>query len=87
RMTRVAGGYRVRLDRRINVRIDGALLREIAETHGLQDMMETCFRWKPELIRREWRQAENSAKQLFAPAVVMTPGRASFTVTPRVREE
>ena len=81
-MTKSAGAYRVKLDRRMNVKIDGERLRDIAQTHNLTGIMETCFRWKPELNKREWKQAGNEIRQIFAPAISVSPGKASFTVTP-----
>ena len=81
-MTRPAGAYKVKLDRRMNVKIDGERLRDIAEAHNMTGVMETCFRWKPELNKREWKQAGSEVKKIFAPAMEVTPGKASFTVTP-----
>lgn len=81
-MTKSAGAYKVKLDRRMNVKIDGDRLRDIAKTNNLTCVMESCFRWKPELNRRQWKQTDNKIKRIFAPALEMTPGKASFTVTP-----
>ena len=81
-MTRPAGAYKVKLDRRMNVKIDGERLRDIAQTHNLTGVMETCFRWTPELNKREWKQIGSEVKKIFAPAIEITPGKASFTVTP-----
>ena len=81
-MTRPAGAYKVKLDRRMNVKIDGERLRDIAQTHNLTGVMETCFRWTPELNKREWKQTGSEVKKIFAPAIEITPGKASFTVTP-----
>ncbi|MBQ9564808.1 MAG: hypothetical protein IJU98_04395 [Synergistaceae bacterium] len=85
-MTKPAGAYKVKLERRMNVKIDGERLRHIAEAHNLTRVMDICFRWKPELNKREWRQAGNDVRRIFAPAMEITPGKASFTVTP-INEE
>ncbi len=81
-MTKQAGAYKVKLDRRMNVKIDGNRLRDIAEANNMTGVMETCFRWKPELNKREWKQTGSEVKKIFAPAMEVTPGKASFTVTP-----
>lgn len=81
------GNYRVKLTRKMNVKIDTTKLRELAIINNITPVLETCFRWKPEIVKREWDKADAEVRTKLSEALEMTPGKASFAVTPVGEEE
>ena len=79
--TNNVGAYKVKLTRRMNVKIDPIRLRELARVNNILPTMERCFRWKPEIVKKEWDKADERARTLLAPAMEITPGKASFVVS------
>lgn len=75
------GDYKVKLTRKMNVKIDATRLRELAVVNNITPILETCFRWKPEIIKKEWDKANEEARTKLAEALEITPGKASFAVT------
>ncbi len=74
-------GYKIKAVVRMNRKIDGDLLQEIAAEHGLSHHLGTLFRWKPEIAVKAWKATnENITRPLLA-AITTTPGRPSFTIT------
>jgi hypothetical protein len=74
-------GYKIKAVVRMNRKIDGDLLQEIAAEHGLSHHLGTLFRWKPEMSVKAWKATnENITRPLLA-AITTTPGRPSFTIT------
>jgi hypothetical protein len=74
-------GYKIKALVRINRKIDGDLLQEIAAEHGLSHHLGTLFRWKPEMSIRAWKATnENITRPLLA-AITTRPGRPHFTIT------
>lgn len=84
--TRQAEGYKVVCTRKMNHRIDADKLKQIAMDNFLGMVVEQCFRWKPEIIKREWDAESEEHKRLFAPAITTTPGKVSFSVE-KIEEE
>ena len=78
---REAKGYRIRIVERDNWKIDSDHLQILAEAHGLSDHLSTLFRWKPEVDMRQWRSADGKITKPLLPAITITPGRPSFTIT------
>ena len=78
---REAKGYRIRIVERDNWKIDSDRLQTLAEAHGLSDHLSTLFRWKPEVDIRQWRSADTKITKPLLPAITITPGRPSFTIT------
>lgn len=78
--TRAVGLYRVKLSRKMNVKIDANRLREQARVNDILPMVDLLFRWKPELDKKKWETADEKVKLAFAPAIEVTPGKASFNV-------
>jgi hypothetical protein len=78
---REAKGYRIRIAERDNWKIDSDKLQTLAEAHGLSDHLSTLFRWRPEVDMRQWRSADGKITKPLLPAITITPGRPSFTIT------
>lgn len=73
-------GYRVKIAGRIDRKVDGDKVQELAAEHGLTDHLSRLFRWKPEINMAAWKASDPSITQALAPAITAKPGRPSFTV-------
>ncbi len=62
------------------VKIDGDLLQELANIHGLENELTRLFRWKPELEKAAWKTAPSDVKEKLSPAISTKTGRPSFKV-------
>ncbi len=85
--TNAVGDFKVKLTRKINVQIDDVRLRELARVNNLTALLDRCFRWKPEIVKKEWGAAPEKEKLILSGALMFTPGKASFSVTPIEAEE
>ena len=73
-------GYRVKIAGRIDRKVDGDKVQELAAEHGLTDHLSRLFRWKPEINMAAWKASDSSITQALAPAITAKPGRPSFTI-------
>ena len=73
-------GFRVKVAGRIDRKVDGDKVQELAAEHGLTDHLSRLFRWKPEINMAAWKASDPSITQALAPAITAKPGRPSFTV-------
>ena len=75
-----ADGYKVKVEGRINRKINSEKLQEIAVEHGLMAHLECLFRWKPEINAAVWKSTDPSITTPLLDAITSTPGRPSFTI-------
>ena len=75
-----ADGYKIKIEGRINRRINSDKLQEIAAEHGLAAHLECLFRWKPEINAAIWKSTDPSITTPLLDAITSTPGRPSFTI-------
>jgi hypothetical protein len=65
---------------RIDRKVDGELLQELARDAGLTDHLSALFRWKPEINKKAWDNADESITKPLAGAITSKPGRPSFAL-------
>lgn len=75
-----ADGYKVKIEGRINRKINSDKLQEIAIENGLMAHLECLFRWKPEINAAVWKSTDPSITTPLLDAITSTPGRPSFTI-------
>jgi hypothetical protein len=75
-----ADGYKVKIEGRINRKINSDKLQEIAVEHGLMAHLECLFRWKPEINAAVWKSTDPAITTPLLDAITSTPGRPSFTI-------
>ena len=75
------GGYKIKITGRINRKVDGKRIQEIAAEEGLVEHLSSLFRWKPELNITAWKCADKSITGPLLGGITTQPGRASFTIT------
>lgn len=73
-------GYKIRITRRMNRKIDSEKLQEIAIENGLQDHLGSLFRWRPEINKKAWDAASSDLTRPLLDAITTTPGRPSFAI-------
>jgi hypothetical protein len=70
----------VKIAGRIDRKVDGDKVQELAAEHGLTDHLSRLFRWKPEINMAAWKASDPSITQALAPAITAKPGRPSFAI-------
>jgi len=76
-----AEGYKIKLEGRINKKIDADKLQVLAAEAGISEHLSSLFRWKPEINAKVWNAAADAVTQPLLGAITSTPGRPTFTIT------
>jgi hypothetical protein len=76
-----AESFKIKIEGRINRKVNADKLQELAAEHGLTDHLSSLFRWKPEIAMTAWKAADSSITTPLLDAITATPGRPSFTIT------
>jgi len=74
-------GYIIRMEGRINKKIDADKLQVLAAEAGLSEHLSSLFRWKPEINAKAWGSAAEAVTQPLLGAITSTAGRPTFTIT------
>jgi hypothetical protein len=75
------GGHKIKITGRINRKVDGKRIQEIAAEKGLTKLLPSLFRWKAEVNVAAWKSADKSITGPLLGGITTQPGRASFTIT------
>ena len=73
--------YKIKVEGRINRKINADKLQELAAENGLTEHLASLFRWKPEINATAWKAAKPEITTPLLDAITATPGRPSFTIT------
>jgi hypothetical protein len=73
-------GYKIKIVGRMNHKIDGDRVQEIAFEEGLTEHLSSLFRWKPEINIAVWKKADEAITKPLLGGITTTPGRASFSI-------
>jgi len=76
-----ADGFKIKIEGRINRRVNADLLQEIAAENDLSAHLSSLFRWKPEINAAAWKAADEAITKPLLDAITATPGRPSFTIS------
>jgi hypothetical protein len=74
-------GYTIRMEGRINKKIDADKLQVLAAEAGLSEHLSSLFRWKPEINAKAWNAAAEVVTKPLLGAITSTAGRPTFTIT------
>jgi hypothetical protein len=77
------GRYEIKIVGRIDRKVDGDKVQELAAEFGLTDHLAKLFRWKPEINMAIWKAADESITKPLAGAITAKPGRPSFKIIPK----
>ena len=72
--------YTIKIVGRIDRKVDGDKLQELAAEYGLTDHLSYLFRWKPEINMAVWKATDEAITKPLAAAITAKPGRPSFTI-------
>ena len=75
------GGYKITIVGRIDRKVDGDKLQDIASANGLTNHLSILFRWKPEIISAAWKGASENITKSLSEAITAKPGRPTFSIT------
>lgn len=78
---REVDGYKIKIEGRINKKIDADKLQILAAEAGLSEHLSSLFRWKPEINAKVWNAAADAVTLPLLGAITSTPGRPTFTIT------
>ncbi len=78
--TRKDDGFIIKATCRLNRKIDGDMLQALAEENGLSEHLPHLFRWKPEIVMKEWKAAAPDITKPLQAAITTTAGRPSYTI-------
>lgn len=73
--------FTIKIVGRIDRKVDGGKVQELAAEAGLSDHLSSLFRWKPEINMAAWKAADQSITSQLAGAITAKPGRPSFAIT------
>lgn len=76
-----ADTYKIKIEGRINRKINSEKLQELAAENGLTEHLASLFRWKPEINAFAWRAAKPEITTPLLDAITATPGRPTFSIT------
>ena len=74
-------GYKIKIEGRINKKIDADKLQMLAAEAGLSEHLSSLFRWKPEINAKAWNSAAEAVIKPLLDAITSTPGRPTFTIS------
>ena len=74
-------GFTIKIEGRINKKVDADKLQELAAEAGLTEHLSSLFRWKPEINAKVWGAAAEAVTKPLLGAITSTPGRPTFTIT------
>jgi hypothetical protein len=75
--------FTIKIQGRINRKIDSDKLQELAAEHGLGDHLSRLFRWKPEINMAVWKAASDEITRPLSAAITAEAGRPSFKIIPK----
>lgn len=73
--------FTIKIVGRIDRKVDGDKVQELAAEFGLTEHLASLFRWKPEINMAVWKAADEAITKPLAAAITAKPGRPSFTIT------
>ena len=80
-INREVDGYKVKIEGRINQKVDADKLQMLAAEAGLSEHLSSLFRWKPEINAKVWNAAADVVTTPLLGAITSTNGRPTFTIT------
>lgn len=77
---REVGQYVVKIEGRMNRKVNADKLQELAVANGLEEHLSSLFRWKPEIASAAWKATDTSITNKLLGAITTTPSRPTFTI-------
>ena len=78
--THEVAGVEIKITGRIDRKVDGDKIQELAAEAGLQDHLSSLFRWKPEINLAVWKATDPKITTPLLGGITSKPGRPSFAI-------
>ena len=76
-----AESFKIKIEGRINRKVNADKLQELAAEHGLTEHLSSLFRWKPEINQTAWKATDAAITTPLLGAITSEAGRPSFAIT------
>ncbi len=76
-----ADGFKIKITGRMNRKVNGDRLQEIAAENGLSDHLSSLFNWRPTINMKIWKATDSTITRPLMEAITTTAGRASFSIS------
>jgi len=76
----LGGGYILQADHKINRNVDEAVVSALMKGDNTRALAEKVFRYKPELVLKEYRALDDEARKVIADAVTEKPGTPALKI-------
>lgn len=73
-------GYKIKVTQRLNRRVNGDMLQELAAENGLTEHLGSLFRWSPSIDAKAWKAADESITRPLLDAIITTESRPTFSI-------
>jgi hypothetical protein len=73
-------GLKINVKRTLRHKVDGEKIKTIATQANLTGCLDTLFRWKADIDKKNWKAADENITKIFSPAITTTPGKISFSI-------
>lgn len=73
--------YKVTVTCKINRRVDGDKLQDLAQEAGLFDHLQSLFRWKPSIDMKAWKAADAAITAPLLSAITAKAGKPVVKIT------
>jgi len=73
-------GYIVKVTGRIDRKVNGEKVQEIAAEHGLTEHLSTLFRWTPAINAKAWKATSSDITNILADAITAKPARPTYKI-------
>lgn len=81
------GEFKVVAKRANYTKVDAAMLEQITAANNLGNVTKDTFRFKAEVNKKAWAALTPYTQGLYAPAITTTPGKMSFSVDIKNKED
>jgi hypothetical protein len=73
--------FKLKIVSKLNRKIDGDKLQELATENGLEEHLSSLFRWTPAINTAIWKATSSQITDILDAAITTTPGRPIFSIT------
>ena len=73
-------GFKIKITGRMNRKVNGDKIQDIATEHGLSEHLPNLFSWKPSIVLAVWKNTDAAITLPLLDGITTTPSRPSFAI-------
>lgn len=73
-------GLKINVKRTMSHKVDGDKIKTLATQANLTGCLDTLFRWKADINKKNWKDADENITKIFESAITTTPGKITFSI-------